>query len=421
MRLAVFTNQFPSRVSTFFARDVRGLLDQGIDVDVFPLYPLDASLWKYVPAALNERVLPRDHVHHVSLRACARLGSGNQFARLGRFALDATAITTASLHGGPGRTAKSVYAALKGWAWAQRCAGRYDHVLAYWGNYPATSAYVFHRLTDARVPFSMIVHARIDLYQTPVFLAQKMLYADNIFLVCEFNRDYLERKFPRVFPRLAAKIHIHHLGLDLREAHFSSAPRPPARVLAVGRFEELKGFHILLRAVDALAKRGITAEVELVGGGDWEGSLRALTADLGLAKQVNFRGWLPPDQVLDAMRRATVLVHPSVTLDAMPTVIKEALAVGTPVIASDVAGIPEILAGGRCGVLVPPGNIGALADAVAALLADPAGQRAYARAGREHAERVFDLERNAQRFAEQLRSTRRRNGASGAAPPVLDP
>jgi len=130
---------------------------------------------------------------------------------------------------------------------------------------------------------------------------------------------------------------------------------------------------------------------------------------------------LPPDQVLDAMRRATVLVHPSVTLDAMPTVIKEALAVGTPVIASDVAGIPEILAGGRCGVLVPPGNIGALADAVAALLADPAGQRAYARAGREHAERVFDLERNAQRFAEQLRSTRRRNGASGAAPPVLDP
>ena len=47
MRLAVFTSQYPSRTGTFFERDMRGLLEAGIDVDVFPVTPLDASLWKY--------------------------------------------------------------------------------------------------------------------------------------------------------------------------------------------------------------------------------------------------------------------------------------------------------------------------------------------------------------------------------------
>jgi len=131
---------------------------------------------------------------------------------------------------------------------------------------------------------------------------------------------------------------------------------------------------------------------------------------LGIAQQVTFRGWLPSAQVLDAMRRATVLVHPPVTLDAMPTVIKEALAVGTPVIASDLAGIPEILDGGRCGVLVRPGSVGALADAIAGLLGDEVRRRDYARAGRAHAERVFDLGRNSERLAERLRATRRSGG-----------
>ena len=68
MRLAVFTNQFPSRVSTFFARDIRSLLKAGIEVEVFPIYPLDAELWAYVPEILNETVFPRDKVHHISIR-----------------------------------------------------------------------------------------------------------------------------------------------------------------------------------------------------------------------------------------------------------------------------------------------------------------------------------------------------------------
>jgi glycosyltransferase involved in cell wall biosynthesis len=91
----------------------------------------------------------------------------------------------------------------------------------------------------------------------------------------------------------------------------------------------------------------------------------------------------------------------------MPTVIKEAMAVGTPVIASDLAGIPEMLDGGRCGTLVPPGDVMALTAAIETVLADPARRRAHAVAARGHMEDRFDLWRNGRLLAERLRATTR--------------
>ena len=60
MRIAVFTSKFPGPTSTFFARDIRGLIESGIDVEVFPLYPLDEKMWQYVPDVLSERILPKN-------------------------------------------------------------------------------------------------------------------------------------------------------------------------------------------------------------------------------------------------------------------------------------------------------------------------------------------------------------------------
>ena len=93
--------------------------------------------------------------------------------------------------------------------------------------------------------------------------------------------------------------------------------------------------------------------------------------------------------------------------DAVPTVIKESMALGTPVVASNVAGIPELLDGGRCGMLVPPQNVEALADAIKTLLANTAMRRTYADAARKYAEEQFDLWRNGRRLARVLRSTKR--------------
>jgi glycosyltransferase involved in cell wall biosynthesis len=284
---------------------------------------------------------------------------------------------------------------------------RFDHVLAYWGNYAASAALLFHAATQPDVPFSMFVHARMDLYRQRAYLAQKLQYADNVFLVCEYNRGYLRQHYPDLYPRIAARIQVHHLGMPLDAVAFDPDRRPPAQLLSVGHLEPLKGFANLIEAFAALPSGGPPPCLDLIGGGPEEARLKRQAARLGVGDRVRFRGWVPPDEVLTEMRRATLLVHPSIAPDAMPTVVKEAMAVGTPVIASDLAGIPEMLDGGRCGVLVPPGDIRALTSAIASLLADPAQRRSLARAGRVHMERRFDLWHNGRTLLDRLRGTTR--------------
>lgn len=413
MRLAVFTNQFPARIATFFARDMRALIDAGVELDVYALYPCEPALWPCVPALLDETVLPRERVHHLSPWRALASRPAAPGARVRRFAGDLWHAAAASARYGPAPVGKTAYAALLAWGWSARHHARpYDHVLAYWGNHAATCAYLVHRLAGWDVPFSMLVHARMDLYRQPAFLAEKLCYADNVFTVCDYNRRYLRQRFAAIYPRIAPRLHVHHLGLDLEHLPFEVGGRPEQHLVTVGRLERLKGIHVLLDALLHLSRRGIRPTLDVVGGGEALAGLRARAERLGLADRVRFLGWQSADAVEQAMRGATLLVHPSIAPDAMPTVLKEAIAVGTPVVASRLAGIPEILDGGRCGVLVPADDAPALAEAIAALLADPARRQRLAEAGRRHAEHLFDMRRNGQRLADALRATRR--GADAA-------
>jgi glycosyltransferase involved in cell wall biosynthesis len=122
------------------------------------------------------------------------------------------------------------------------------------------------------------------------------------------------------------------------------------------------------------------------------------------------------------MRDATILVHPSTGLgDGLPNVIREAMALGTPVIASRVAGIPEALDDGRCGVLVPPRNVAALAEAIDALRWDQQRRGELAERARRHTEDKFDMWRNGARLAEVLRTTPSRASTLHSAPPATHP
>ena len=409
MRLAVFTNQFPGRVNTFFARDMRALIECGLELDIFPIYPLAAGHWDAVPELLGPAVLPRHRVHHLTRGEVMRsFRMGSAFAR------KTLPVVAASARYGPLPAAKAAYAAGYARAQAERYEGRpFDHVLAYWGNYAATAAYLFHSATQPHVPFSMFAHARMDLYRNPAFLGSKFLYADNVFLVCEYNRRYLREHFPKEFPLIADRVRVHHLGMPLDRVRFEPAGRPPARLLSVGHLEPLKGFANLLDAFAAVRAEGVEAELELVGGGPEEAALKRRAARLGVNDHVTFRGWLGADEVLAAMRRSTILVHPPVSPDAMPTVVKEAMAVGTPVIGSRLAGIPEMLDDGRCGVMVEPGDVGGLAAAIGDLLRNPERRLALATAARRHMEARFDLWQNGRTLADRLGATVRGPASSG--------
>src|SRR5215471_14213304 len=92
MRLAVFTNQFPTKGNTFFSRDMRALLESGFDIDIFSFYPLDTTLWRYVPDILNEQLLSRNKIYHISFAQSLRSLRPWPFRKTGAFLLAGAAI-----------------------------------------------------------------------------------------------------------------------------------------------------------------------------------------------------------------------------------------------------------------------------------------------------------------------------------------
>ena len=420
MRLAVFTSRYPAQVATFFERDMRSLLEAGVEIDVFSVGPHDASHWKHSLDLLGPDKLPRDRVHHLrlldSIRGVTTLVRGGAAARG-----DARAILKSAIPHGLVPFAKTAYVLPKAWTWASQYrendGGRpYDHVLAYWGNYAGTCAYLFHRLATPNVPFSIWLHAGTDLYFRPVFMREKLLYANNIVTCCEFNVNYMSRAFADIAPLIMPKIFVCHHGLDLAAFTYQPAGRPENRVLAVGRLSQEKGYDYLLRAAQLLSERGVNAQIDFVGHGPEEQSLKSLAKNLGISDRVRFRGWLAFPEVRQAMSEATILVHPSNGLgDGLPNVLREAMAVGTPVIASDCAGIPDALSDG-CGVLVPPRDVPALATAIERLLGDASQRLAIAARARARVEERYDLWRNGSRLANLLQTTRRAPARLQAAP-----
>ncbi|HYT98902.1 MAG TPA: glycosyltransferase family 4 protein [Gemmatimonadales bacterium] len=422
MRLAVFTSKYPARVATFFERDMRALLEVGVEIDVFSIYPLDRGLWRYSLDIMDGDVLPRSRLHHIGLARSLWQATPWRPRGLGLVLREGAAIGMAAARYGLGPLAKSLYVLPKAWAWATQHATGYDHVLAYWGNYAGSCAYLFHRLIDRPIPFSIWLHAGTDLYYRPIYLRQKLRYADSIITCCEFNRAYIAEHYGDAAPGIAERVHVCYHGLDLSGFPYRPEGRPPHRIIAVGRLAKDKGFGYLLQAARVLVDRGLDLEIDIVGDGDQLGALRALAAGLGIADRVRFRGWLAFAEVRRAMSEATVLVHPSDGLgDGLPNVLREAMALGTPVIASRVAGIPEALDDGRCGVLVPPRDVAALASALERLLGDAALRQTLARRARQRTEEKFDMWHNGAQLAEHLRAIRRLAPAARSSGDALEP
>jgi glycosyltransferase involved in cell wall biosynthesis len=161
-------------------------------------------------------------------------------------------------------------------------------------------------------------------------------------------------------------------------------------VFAAGRFVKKKGFEYLLDAVAALAPRRARLRLVLAGGGDLEGELRDRIHRLGLDGRVTLPGIVGQDDVGRGQAAADVVVVPSIrddagNVDGLPNVVMEALASGTPVVATPAGGIASVVQDNATGLLVPERDPGALSAAIEGLLADPARARRLGTAAREWA------------------------------------
>jgi glycosyltransferase involved in cell wall biosynthesis len=170
-------------------------------------------------------------------------------------------------------------------------------------------------------------------------------------------------------------------------------PGPESLILFIGREFERKGGKVLLEAFRAVRERVPAASLHVVG-------TERRIAQPGVVCHGRLAG---RDRVADLYRRARVLCAPSL-YEPWGLVFMEAMAYGTPCVGTTVQSIPEILAGGRAGVLVPPGDATALAEALLRVLRDDDFAHQLSIAGREHVERYFTWDRVVERMAPALRS-----------------
>jgi glycosyltransferase involved in cell wall biosynthesis len=202
------------------------------------------------------------------------------------------------------------------------------------------------------------------------------------------------------------KLHLIYNGIPLKRHAEAQVPMtPPYQLLALGRFDRIKAFDVLLHACKILKESGLNFHLTLAGDGPRRILLKHLTKKLGLAEVVSFPGFIQYDQVSQLFSSADVFVmssavHSTGERDGIPNVIMEALIHRVPVVATDVCGIPEVIQNGVTGLLVPQKDPSALANAIIKMLANRESALEMADKGRSLVLTQFDPERNCGKILE---------------------
>jgi glycosyltransferase involved in cell wall biosynthesis len=220
---------------------------------------------------------------------------------------------------------------------------------------------------------------------------------------CTANVDYLRRVLPAP---LQPRVRLIHHGVELDR--FVPAPRAdgpaPVEILSVGRLVEKKGFPDLLLALGQLKQRGQRFRCAIYGEGPLYAELAATIERLDLRDEVVLPGAVAQRDLIPVFQRADIFaLAPFVTedgdRDGVPNVLVEAMACGLPVVSTTVSGIPELVAHDRNGLLVTPHDPAALADALAALLADDERRAQLGAEARRTVVEGFDLRAAAHELA----------------------
>ena len=279
-----------------------------------------------------------------------------------------------------------------------------DGVHAHFASSATRVANLVHHLIG--MPYSFTAHAKDIFHESvkPESLRNKIRDARFVVTVSRFNQRYLQA----LIQDGPGDIRCLYNGIDLARFRPSrSEQRRGNRILAVGRLVEKKGFGDLIRACGLLARQGLDFHCQIIGKGPLREELNRQIQELGLTDRVKLVGPRPQDGVLKAYRQASLFVLPCIVgqdgnRDGLPTVLLEAMATGLPVVSTELTGVPEIIDHGQNGLLAPPGDVQALAQALAQLLTDPEQRRAMGRAARAKVEREFDVRRNVAQLREWL-------------------
>jgi colanic acid/amylovoran biosynthesis glycosyltransferase len=272
-----------------------------------------------------------------------------------------------------------------------------DHLHATFGTTPTTIAMLTSWLSG--VPYSFTCHA-YDIFVPNPLLEIKLQHARFMTTISQFNKQFIAEHYSKTDSR---KIEVVYLGVAPGQWRARSEPVEPKQVpivICVARLDTFKGHIYLIRACQLLKQRGVSFKCLVIGDGYLRSTIEAEIARLNLNDTIEMKGALTAGEVQKHLAQSDVFVLPAIVddhgkRDGIPVALMEAMAMGIPVISTDVSGIPELIENRHSGLLVPEKDVNALADAIETSLQDEELRKTISIAARNRIEESFDLQRSA--------------------------
>jgi glycosyltransferase involved in cell wall biosynthesis len=388
MRIAYLVSQYPAASHTFIRREVMGLRARGFEVDTFSVRP-PTGVAKLAEVDQKETAA----TWYVLPIAPARIARAHAKALLAKPKAYVRTLQRALGHRAPG---------LKGLVWsafhfaesidlaAELERRAVEHLHNHFANSGANVGYLAAHFLE--LDWSLTLHGASEFdYPAGILLKEKLEAAQFVACVTHFGRAQAMRL---VDPKHWPKFHIVRAGIDPPKTNGAAVQAPTrARLVCVARLSPEKGHAGLLQAFAEVVRGGVDAELELLGDGPEAARIEAQIRELGLEARVFMRGQVPEDGALSAMSQATAVVLASF-MEGLPVVLMEALALGVPVVAPCVAGIPELVEHGVSGLTFPPGDWVSLARVLKQMLGDAELRQRLALEGKRRVESEFFVERS---------------------------
>jgi glycosyltransferase involved in cell wall biosynthesis len=226
---------------------------------------------------------------------------------------------------------------------------------------------------------------------------------DHVIVPSEYNRDYLREE-------IGIENEITVVPATTQVKKFEpSAPTVENRLLIVARLVEKKGYPYGIEAANTLIEQGYDVEYHIVGTGDRKDRLQQQVKEYGIEDHVKFLGHVSDERLKKELSEASVFVLPCVIAedgdrDAMPVVLKEAMASETACVSTTVSAIPELITDGHDGLLVPEKEPDELASAIKELLDNPEKRKKIGENGRETVHNKFDISESVDTLTEVFES-----------------
>ncbi len=390
MTVGYLMNTYPLVSTTFIGREIAALERQGVEIRRYAIRPWTGSLVDPGDRAEQARTeyLLADRLR--ILRSLVR-----EFVRAPVRFFQATALTIRLIRNARGGLVRHLAylaeaAVLRGLVERDGI----THIHAHFSTNATAVAMLARELGGPG--YSFTVHGPDELL-TPIenSTAEKVERARFVACISHFARSQV-----MLFSDQAHwdKLAIVHCGvIPARYGRHHHGPYGK-RILFIGRLAAVKGATLLLDAVAAVRASHPDLSLTIIGDGPDRARLEEQARALGLSDVTRFLGYQAQDAVADALEASDLLVLPSFA-EGVPVVLMEAMASRLPVIASRVAGIPELVEDGVSGFVVPPGDLSTLTNRLTSLLADPALSMSVGEAGRAKVEAEFFVDSEAMKLA----------------------